>query len=120
MKKLFSISFVLFFILSSSYLFAQVAIQSGTFSANTSTPGYTLDKNSGDRSVTIEVNFDKPFDKKPTVVLAVVKLDADNKTNLRYNIETLSVSRDAFTVKISTWSEGKIYGIGGSWIAYSN
>jgi hypothetical protein len=120
MNKLSVLSFVFFLLLGSSLVLAQAKIQSNKFSAGSSTPNYTLDKNSGDRSVTIEVAFDKPFDVKPTIVLSVTSLDADTKSNMRYSIETSSVSRDGFTIKISTWSETKIFSIGGNWVAYSN
>jgi hypothetical protein len=120
MKKLSALSFLFFFILGSSFIFAQAKIQSNKFSVGSSTANYTLDKNSGDRSITIDVTFDKPFDKKPSVILSVTSLDADTKSNLRYNVEASSISRDGFTIKISTWSETKIFNIGGSWIAYSD
>ena len=119
MKKS-AIFFLLFFLaLGSSFVLAQVKIESNKFLANTSTPGYTLNQNTGDRSVTIEVAFDKPFDKKPTILLTVTLLDADTKTNIRYSVEATSISRDGFTLKISTWSDSKISGIGGNWVAYS-
>lgn len=119
MKKLSVISLLFFFVLGSSFVLAQAKIQSGKFSVNTSTANYTLDKNSGDRSITIDVTYDKPFDKKPTVILSVTTLDTDTKTNVRYSVEPTSVSRDGFTIKISTWSESKIFGIGGTWLAVS-
>ncbi len=119
MKKLLFLFVVSSFLMSSSFVFAQVQMQSGKFSASSSTPGYTLDKNSGDRSTTIEVTFDKPFDKKPKIVISVTMIDTDVKTNVRYNVEATSISRDGFTLKISTWSETKIYGIGGNWIAHT-
>jgi hypothetical protein len=121
MKKVNIISFFLFIILSSSFAFAQVQIQSNNFSADGSTiQGYTLDKTSGDRSITIVVTFDKPFTNKPAVVLSVTKLDADTKSDVRYNVEATAVTKEGFVLKISTWSESKILGISGSWIAYSN
>jgi hypothetical protein len=115
----FSISFfALVFILCSSYSFSQSHLQSGTFIVNTETEGYTLNKLTGDRSVTKEVAFTKPFDKKPKVVLSVSSLDADSKSNVRYRIEAISVSRDGFTVKLSTWSDSKIFAVTGYWMAY--
>lgn len=119
MKKVSILFFVLILLTGSSVLFAQIQILSGKFSANSSTPQYTLDKNSGERSFSIEVNFDKPFDKKPKVVLSITMIDVDTKTNVRYNVEAISISRDNFTIKITTWSETKIYGIAGSWIAHT-
>ncbi len=120
MKNLSIISVLFFLFLGSSIIFAQSQVQTGKFLANSSTANYTLDKNSGDRSVTIEVTFDKPFDKKPTVVVGVSMLDSDVKANVHYNLEATAVSRDGFTLKISTWGDSKLFGIGGSWVACSN
>ena len=53
------------------------------------------------------------------VVLSITMIDVDTKTNVRYNVEAISVSRDNFTIKITTWSETKIFGIAGSWIAHT-
>ncbi|MFO7446546.1 MAG: H-type lectin domain-containing protein [Ignavibacteriaceae bacterium] len=97
---------------------AQDGVQSGKFAVNTATASYNLHKNSGDRSVTIEISFTKPFDIKPTVVLSVTQLDADKDTNVRYSVDASSVSRDGFTIKVSTWADSKIYGLSGQWIAH--
>ena len=114
MKKLLLASTFLF--LFAFTAFAQ-QVQSGTFSANSTTPNYTLDKNSGDRVVTIEVNYPAPFDKKPHIVLAVSQLDASTASNIRYDVK--AVSRDNFTIQIKTWSDTKILGIAGTWLAIS-
>jgi len=100
-------------------VFAQSGIQSGKFTANASTEGYTLNKNSGDRSVSIEIAFPKPCETKPVIVLSVTSIDADKSTNVRYSVEAVSVSRDGFTIKVSTWSDSKIHGVTGQWIAYT-
>jgi hypothetical protein len=120
--KILKVTFLLlFFVMSSSAVLAQVQIQSNNFSADpTTVQGYTLDKTTGDRSVTIVVTFDKPFVNKPTVVLSVTKLDADTKSNVRYNIQATAVTKEGFVLQISTWSESKIYGINGIWVAYSD
>lgn len=118
MKKI-SIFFVLtVFFACTSLLFGQSQIQSGKFNANSSSKGYILDKNSGERTYTSEITFDKPFDKKPNVILSIAMIDADTKSNVRYNVEATSISRDGFTLKISTWSDTKIFGISGSWLAH--
>jgi len=112
---------VLAFFLSTIFLQAQAQSQllSGSFSFNSSVAGYTLDKNTGDRSTSIEVTFDKPFDKKPKVILTTTLIDADSKSNLRYSIEAVSFSRDGFMIKVNTWGDTKIFQLGGSWIAYT-
>ncbi|MFO7444852.1 MAG: H-type lectin domain-containing protein [Ignavibacteriaceae bacterium] len=117
MSKLLTIVLVTLF-LTITTAFAQDGVQSGKFAINTSTANYNLHKNSGDRSVTIEINFTKPFEIKPTVVLSVTQLDADKDTNVRYGVDASSVSRDGFTIKVSTWADSKIYGLGGQWIAH--
>jgi len=120
MKKLFFISSLLLVFGLTTLSFAQVQVESGTWGANSSTSGYTLDKNSGDRNVLVEVTFDTPFEVKPNVVLGITMLDISAGSNVRYNISTMSVSRDGFTIKIATWSETKIYGISGSWVAHAS
>jgi H-type lectin domain len=116
MKKLFLTSIVIFLI---SFLSLAQQVQSGTFAANSSTPNYTLDKNSGERTVTIEISYPTPFDKKPQVILTVNQLDATTNSNIRYEVKTISVSRDNFIIQIRTWSESKILGISGTWLAIS-
>ena len=117
--KIYSMAFlVLILFFSANALFAQ-EIQMGKYSINNSTPNYTLDKSSGDRSMTIDVNFVKGFDKKPTVMLSVTNLDAGINSNIRYSVDAISVSRDGFTIKISTWSDSIINGISGHWVAIS-
>jgi len=107
MKKiLYLIAIVLVFGLITS-AFAQTKVLSGKWGASKSTEGYTLADNSGERSVTISVSFLDPFEDKPDVTLGVTLLDATSDQNVRYRVETLSVSRDAMTIKISTWADKK-------------
>lgn len=118
MKKYSMAFLVLMLFFSSKALFAQ-QIQTGKYSVNTSTPNYTLNKGTGERSMLVEVNFDKGFDKKPSVMLSTTFLDAGVNSNIRYNVEVISVSRDGFVIKISTWSDTSINGIAGNWLAVS-
>ena len=112
-------SFLAAFILFSALAVAQSSVQSGAFSVTPTVTGFTLDKGTGERSVSIEITFDKPFDKKPKIVLSTVSIDTDNKSNVRYKIEANSVSRDGFMVKVTTWADSKIYSLGGNWLAHS-
>ena len=109
----------LFFMISAVAL-SQTQVLSGTWCANSETRNYTLDKNSGERKVTIEVNFLKPFENKPDVVVGVNALDADKNQNARYSVAAKSVSRDGFTIEIATWGESKIFTICGFWVAHTN
>lgn len=96
---------------------AQTKTQSGSWSVNQSISGFALDKNEGERAVTIEIKFEKPFTSKPQIFLTTTQLDASKEANLRFNIETISISRDGFTIKISTWADSKIFSMSGYWLA---
>jgi hypothetical protein len=97
---------------------AQTKIQSGSWSVNQSVPGYSLDNNIGERSVTLDIHFAEPFAKKPKIILTITQLDSDKNVNLRYKPEAISISRDGFTLKVSTWADSKIFSLSGSWLAY--
>jgi len=114
-----NISIILAFFLSSMLMQAQTQIQSGSFNFNSSVAGYTLDKNTGERSTSIEVTYKAPFDKKPHVTLSTTMVDAENKTNVRYRIEASSISRNGFIIKATTWGETKIFGLSGNWFAFA-
>ena len=105
------------------FVFATVTsaqqVLTGNYRFDKKLANYTLDKESGDRSVEMEVTFAKPFDVKPEVLVSVNYLDADKNLNLRFELKTLSVSRDGFTVQVKTWGDTKIYAIGGGWMAVS-
>jgi hypothetical protein len=111
--------FVVLFLGALTVASAQSQIMSGKYAASTSSAGYTLDKGSGDRTYTVEISYPTGFDKKPTVVANVSTVDAEKSANVRYSVEVTAVSRDGFIIKITTWGDSKLYGIGGSWIAYS-
>jgi hypothetical protein len=119
MKKLFFISSLLLVFGLTTLSFAQAQVESGKWGLNTSNTGYTLDANAGDRSMTIDVSFAEPFDEKPDIIIGVTMMDATTQTNIRYNVSPMSISRDGFTIKVATWSDSKLYGIGGYWIAHA-
>ncbi len=117
MKYLSVVAIALLFVAFTSMVSAQT--QSGSWTTKAGDSGYNLDTNTGERSMTLEVNFTKPFDVKPKVVISVTQIDTDKGFNCRYNVEVLSNSRDGFTVKIRTWADSKIYSISGYWLAYT-
>ncbi len=94
-------------------------MQMGSYKFTPSTPGYTLDKGTGERVVTYEVQFKKAFDVKPEIITSVYLLDADKGDNVRYDVLVKSVSRDGFTIQVNTWNSSKIYTIGVNWLALS-
>ena len=118
MKKLLVLAAILFFVVFTTMVSAQ--IQSGQWFSKAGDPSYILDANTGERSTLVEINYPKPYDVKPKVIVSVTQLDADKEANSRYNVEVLSVSRDGFTVKIKTWADSKIFSISGYWLAYTD
>ena len=115
--KNFHTSIVLFlFIILTGYPSAQ-NMQSSSWSVNQSLAAYSLDKNDGERTMTIDIDFVKPFKEKPQIFLSVAQIDADKESNLRYNVEAISISRDGFTIKVRTWSDSKLFSISGYWLA---
>lgn len=107
------------FFVCTAFVSAQ-SVQSGTWSITPATPNYSLDKSTGERTMTIDIDFNKPFDTKPNIALSVTQIDSDKEFNQRFNIEAISVSRDGFTIKIRTWADSKIYSVSGFWIAHTN
>ena len=118
MKKILFLAAIMLAVGVFSSSIAQVKMLSGRWGASTITEGYTLDKNSGQRSITISINFSESFKNKPEVILGMIALDASSEDNIRYRAEAVSVTRDAMTIKISTWADTQIYGISGYWLAY--
>ncbi len=115
MKNIYTFIFLSLLSISSS---AQ-NMQSSSWSANQSLASYSLDKNMGERTVTVEIKFEKPFTKKPHIFLSVTQIDSDKESNVRYNVEPISVSRDGFTIKVRTWADSKLFSISGYWTAHN-
>ena len=115
--KISKLIIVAFLVLTAT-AFAQ-QVQTGTYKFDRNLTDFTLDKNSGDRVVQLEVTFKTPFETKPEVIVSVNHIDTDKTTNLRYEVKTVSVSRDGFLVQVKTWADTKIFAIGGAWMAVS-
>jgi len=79
--------------------------------------GFSLNSGNGDRIMQKEVRFKKPFQSMPDVTVTVTFLDADKNQNIRYDVKAISVSRDGFVIRIKTWNNTKIFGMGGYWFA---
>lgn len=118
MKNIYTFIFLSLFSLLSISSSAQ-NMQSSSWSANQSLVGYSLDKNNGERTMTVEIKFEKPFTKKPHIFLSVTQIDSDKESNVRYNVEAISVSRDGFTIKVRTWADSKLFSISGYWTAHN-
>lgn len=107
------------FLMVSAVALSQSQVLSGTWGASTDSKSYTLNSNTGDRTITIQVNFLKPFENKPDVIVGVSSIDVDNNTAVKYAVKPISVSRDGFTVEVKTWGDTKIYSITGFWVAHA-
>lgn len=116
MKNIYTSIFLFSFIFLSGFSSAQT-FQSSSWSVNQSLAGYSLDKNDGERTMTIDIDFENAFTEKPQIILSVTQIDSDKETNLRYNVEAISISRDGFTIKVRTWSDSKLFSISGYWLA---
>lgn len=119
MKKSVVLVFAILFFGFAALVSAQT-VQSGSWSITPATPGYSLDKSTGERTMTVDIDFDSPFDSKPNVVLSVTQIDSDKEFNQRYNVEAISISRDGFTLKIRTWADSKIFSLSGFWLAHTD
>jgi len=117
MKKIMFAFFVLFF--AAATAISAQNIQSGDYTADYNSADFALHQEKGTRSYDIDVSFTKSFEAVPKIVLAVNMIDADNRYNVRYKVEAKSVSRDGFTIKVTTWNDSKVWGIAGSWMAYA-
>ena len=107
------------FLMVSAVAFSQSQVLSGGWGGNSETKYYTLHENKGERVFTVEVNFLKPFEDKPDVVVGISAIDAVSGTNLRYSVSSKSVSRDGFTVELKTWGDSKILSVSGFWVAHA-
>ena len=116
MKNINTLIFLSIFTVISVQAFAQT-MQSSSWSVNQSLTAYSLDKNNGERTMTIEVDFETPFTKKPQIFLSVTQIDSDKEANVRYNVEAVSISRNGFTIKVRTWADSKLFSISGYWLA---
>lgn len=120
-KMRYLISFLtLAFILSLCTLSYAQTVEDGKFLLNKKNhSNYTLNKNEGERVITLEVKFNNSFPSKPKVIVAINTVDADKNHNVRYSAEALFASTEGFILKVKTWGNSKILSIGGQWLAVS-
>jgi hypothetical protein len=99
-------------------LFGQ-KVESGKFSGNYKSQGYSLNDGEGRRTFSVEVRFENSFESTPEIILSVTYLNAETKEGVRikYELVKKAVSRDGFIIEISTWDDSKIHEIRGEWFA---
>ena len=122
-KSYFILVFTLVALFMNCELYAQDAVQTGTFLFDRNSMGQ-LDngqinkKAAGDRSVTKEIKFRTPFGSTPKVVVTINSaFMRTTDRELRYKLEPKYVSPEGFVIELSTSYDGELYEVGGSWLA---
>ncbi|RPA77475.1 hypothetical protein BJ508DRAFT_212785 [Ascobolus immersus RN42] len=64
------------------------------------------------------IEFAKPYDAAPEVVVFISGFHADHRKHLRVKIGTDNITTTGFTLKVRTWDNSKLFNIKVSWIAY--
>ena len=116
MKKVLSIVSVL--LIMGLFVSVQAQVQSGSFHFDQSSTEYSLHKGDGNRTVEVEVKFNKPFEKTPKIFLSITKIDSKNDTQMRYAVGAKYINKEGFTLRVTAWADTKIAAIGGDWIAH--
>ena len=122
-NKPFYLAFVLVVIFTNCELYAQDAVQTGTFAFDKNSigqlaQGHINKKAAGNRSVTKEIKFRTQFSSVPNVIVTVNSVFIRTiDRELRYKIEPKYVSNEGFVLELSTSYDGELYEIGGSWLA---
>ena len=71
----------------------------------------------GVRELTKHVRFDKSFDNKPAVMVALSGFDTAHTKNVRLTCKASNISTQGFTLKVTTWADSVIYSFTCSWMA---
>jgi hypothetical protein len=108
-------------LLVASTSFGQVMMK-GDFSANVNSEGWNLNGGSGNRVHMVFVKFAKAFAKEPMVMVSLTSYDgAPGKDgNVRVGVKADQITREGFTVKVTTWGDSRVAGVEGNWIAFTN
>lgn len=72
----------------------------------------------GDHDWDFEVKFSRAYDSIPEVVCWLTYLDIDNCANTRIDVSAVCIRKDSCTVRVRTWWDTKIWGIGFGWLAH--
>jgi len=72
---------------------------------------------SGPRESRTHIRFDDPFKTNPSVQVSMDMWDIDQKTNLRADISSTSITENGFTIVFKTWGNTKIARVRASWLA---
>jgi hypothetical protein len=71
----------------------------------------------GERVNKKQINFEKPFENIPEVVVSLSGLDSQNNVNTRINVNALNITNNGFVLEYKTWADSQITQIRANWIA---
>ncbi|KAF8455598.1 hypothetical protein BDZ91DRAFT_536390 [Kalaharituber pfeilii] len=66
----------------------------------------------------IPIQFSQPFVRNAKVVLFINGMHFDKNYNRRINVEVVDATEKGFTLKLSTWEDTIVLGLGVTWVAY--
>ena len=72
----------------------------------------------GNRIKDVKVEFKKPFDCVPKIVVSVIEMDISLEKNSRHNARAKDITSTGFTMEFQTWSDSKMMQIGASYLAH--
>lgn len=72
---------------------------------------------SGDRSVTVDIIFIRPFKESPEIMVAITGMDCDHTINQRYWLKATNIRTTGFTLEFSSWGDTRISRAGATWQA---
>ncbi|RMC31646.1 hypothetical protein C9E81_20375 [Paracoccus alkanivorans] len=79
--------------------------------------GLPMWSESGERKVSADITFQRPFRSPPTVTLGLTGIDSAHDQNLRVWLEAKNVSETGFTIECNTWSDTRIARVAIFWSA---
>ena len=100
-----------------------INIQTGKYEVEFPWKDHFMCKDSGFRTVTQHINFEKIYESTPHVMVSISSLDAGSNDKLdktiRVKINAKNINPSGFDIEINTWVCSTIYGIKVSWISFS-
>jgi len=104
-------------------------IQTGNHWFKQGHTGYTLNKGSGNRSLSYHIQFKQAFTALPRIVPLLSAVDVldqnsknskDDSRDARINVEAQNTTATGFELKVNTWNNTLIWSVTSSYIAYGD
>ena len=71
----------------------------------------------GPREIDAVIPFQAGFRRDPVVQASIAALDSGNVANTRVDVNVVSVTRENFVVRVTTWADTKLATVHVSWTA---